>query len=243
MRKGAWDWVEEVQPDIVCLQEIRARPEQLPRDQRDRIEGLKTCWHPAERPGYSGVLTVANRREMVLQKGLGVPRFDREGRAIRGMAGDVVLFNVYVPNGKRDHSRVPYKLDFYASLLRQCDRLHAEGKGVVICGDINTAHQEIDLRNPRENRNTTGFLPEERAWIDRFLSHGLVDAFRSRYPDREAYTWWTYRLGARDRDIGWRLDYFLVSEALMDRVEEVAIHTEVLGSDHCPISLRVGPPP
>ena len=152
---------------------------------------------------------------------------------------DFTLFNIYFPNGGRDHSRVPFKLDFYAALLELCDAMHERGEQVVICGDINTAHQEIDLKNHKTNHNTTGFLPEERAWITQYLEHGFVDAFRALYPEKEQYTWWTYIGNARARNVGWRLDYFLVSEGLMDRVQDVVIHDEVMGSDHCPVTLLI----
>ena len=151
------------------------------------------------------------------------------------------LFNVYFPSGQRGQDRVAYKLDFYAHLLALCDALHARGEKIVITGDFNTAHTEIDLRHPKENANTSGFLPEERIWIDRYLAHGFVDAYRQLYPERVQYTWWTYRVNARARGVGWRLDYFLVSESLMPRVEDVVIHEEVMGSDHCPVTLVLEP--
>jgi exodeoxyribonuclease-3 len=144
---------------------------------------------------------------------------------------------VYFPNGSRDHSRVGYKLAFYARLLEVLDGLHAQGKELVITGDFNTAHQEIDLKNARQNKKTTGFLPEERAWIDEYLAHGLVDVYRALNPEMVQYTWWTYRHRARERGVGWRLDYHLVSEALMPRVERAVIQDQVMGSDHCPVSL------
>ncbi len=152
---------------------------------------------------------------------------------------DFILFNVYFPNGQRDHERLQYKLDFYAHLLEFCDQLHASGESVIITGDFNTAHKEIDLKNPKGNEKTSGFLPEERAWIDKYLEQGFVDAYRSLYPDKIEYTWWTYISNARARNVGWRLDYFLVSEPLMARVKDVVIHDEVMGSDHCPVTLEI----
>ena len=132
---------------------------------------------------------------------------------------------------------MPYKLDFYDLLLTQCDELHAKRENIILCGDFNTAHNEIDLRHPRENAHSTGFLPEERAWIDRYLAHGFVDVFRKLYPERVEYTWWTFLSNARKNNTGWRLDYFLVSESLWDRVEDVVNHIQVMGSDHCPVTL------
>lgn len=169
--------------------------------------------------------------------GLGDERFDVEGRVIRTRHGGFLLYNVYFPSGRRGQERVGFKLDFYACLLEICDRLHAQGEKIILAGDFNTAHEENDLARPRENRNTSGFLPEERAWVSRYLQHGFVDVFRSLYPERAAYTWWTNRFHARERNIGWRIDYFLVSESLREHVRDVIIHTEVQGSDHCPVTL------
>jgi len=149
---------------------------------------------------------------------------------------------IYFPNGSRDHSRVTYKLDFYARLLDICDQLHASGRNIIITGDFNTSHREIDLAHPKPNSRKTGFLPEERAWIDTYLAHGFVDAWRALYPERVQYTWWSMPTNARARNVGWRLDYFLVSQALMPSVEDVVIHDEVMGSDHCPVTLSVSSP-
>lgn len=237
MAKGALDWIYALQPEVICLQEIKTRPEQLDGSLAGVFDAYWAWWHPAERPGYSGVATFARREPDQVQVGLGEARFDQEGRIILTRYPGFLLFNVYFPNGQRDHGRLAYKLDFYASLLELCDRLHASGEQIIICGDFNTAHREIDLRNPKQNEKNSGFLPEERAWIDRYISHGLVDAYRALYPERVQYTWWTYRLGARQRNIGWRLDYFLVSETLMPRVEDVIVHDGLPGSDHCPVSL------
>jgi exodeoxyribonuclease-3 len=239
LRKGAWNWVQEFHPDVVCLQEIKARPDQLTNAQHTLFEPYQAVWNPAERPGYSGVLTLTNEKEIASTLGLGIEHFDLEGRVIQTHFQDFTLFNIYFPNGGRDHSRVPFKLDFYAALLEMCDEMHENGKQVIICGDINTAHQEIDLKNHKTNHNTTGFLPEERAWITKYLEHGFKDAFRELYPEKEQYTWWTFIGNARSRNVGWRLDYFLVSEGLMSRVKDVVIHDEVMGSDHCPVTLEI----
>lgn len=237
LRKGSWDWVQQHAPDVVCMQEIKARPDQLTQEQHASFAGYHPVWNPAERPGYSGVLTLTRTVGFESSLGLGIEKFDGEGRVIQTHFEDFTLFNIYFPNGGRDHSRVPFKLNFYAALLDICDQMQAAGRQVVICGDINTAHQEIDLRNHKTNHNTTGFLPEERAWITKYLDHNFVDAFRELYPEREQYTWWSYWGNARANNVGWRLDYFLVSESLMSRVEDVVIHDEVMGSDHCPVTL------
>ncbi len=150
---------------------------------------------------------------------------------------DFNLFNSYFPNGQRGQDRVAYKLDFYAYLLEICDNLHSKGENIILTGDFNTAHKPIDLRNPKENEKTSGFLPEERAWVDRYLEHGFVDIFRNLYPDKVQYTWWTYISNARARNVGWRIDYFLVSKNLVPRIRDVIIRDEVPGSDHCPVTL------
>jgi exodeoxyribonuclease-3 len=239
LRKDGWEWVTAFRPDVLCLQEIKARPDQLSKEQHVLFEPYQAVWNPAERPGYSGVLTLLALPELTSSLGLGYDHFDIEGRVIQTHFDDFTLFNIYFPNGGRDHSRVPFKLDFYAALLDLCDEMHARGQQVIICGDINTSHQEIDLKNHKTNHNTTGFLPEERAWITKYLEHGFVDAFRALYPEKEQYTWWTFIGNARARNVGWRLDYFLVSGGLMSRVQDVVIHDEVMGSDHCPVTLFI----
>lgn len=238
IKKGMWDWVRSYQPDVFCMQEVKARPEQLEDCDRE-LDGYAYCWNAAERPGYSGVATYTRVDCLEHMCGLGFREFDMEGRVIRTRFPDFLLYNVYFPNGQRGQDRVSFKLAFYEALLNEVDRLHTQGEQVIITGDFNTAHREIDLKHPKANEKTSGFLPEERAWIDIYLSHGLVDAYRQLYPDRVEYTWWTYIGNARSRNVGWRLDYFLISEGLMPRLKDVIIHGEVMGSDHCPVSLII----
>lgn len=235
--KDGWDWVESHQPDIIGLQEIKGRPDQLTAKQLETFDSWLSVWNPAERAGYSGTASFhkVEPKETIL--GFGVPEYDSEGRVVQSVYDDFRLFNIYFPNGQRDQERLDYKLGFYASLLEYVDELHKKGEKVIITGDFNTAHNEIDLKNPKQNEKTSGFMPIERKWIDKYLEHGLVDAYRVLYPEKEEYTWWTYRFQARERNIGWRLDYYLVSEGLMPRVEDVVIHGDVLGSDHCPVTL------
>lgn len=239
LNKQAGAWFEAHQPDILCLQEIKSRPEQLAEGSLKSLDSYHACWNPAERPGYSGVATFSLAPPSEQRTGIGKPEFDREGRVICQRFDDFLLFNIYFPNGQRDHDRLQYKLDFYAYLLDLCNALHASGEKIILTGDFNTAHQEIDLKNPKSNQTTSGFLPEERAWIDRYLQAGFVDAYRWLYPKKAEYTWWTYITNARARNVGWRLDYFLVSEALLPRVQDVIIHGEVMGSDHCPVTLVI----
>ena len=238
LKKDALNAVLPWNPNLLCLQEIKARPDQLTEEQRD-IPGYQIIWNPAERPGYSGVATLASAKPLEVELGMDAPQFDVEGRVIRTRHPDFLLYNIYFPNGQRGKDRVDYKLAFYAHLLETCDALHAAGENIIITGDFNTAHMPIDLKNPKENVTTSGFLPEEREWVGKFLEHGFVDVYRKLYPEREQYSWWTYRFNARQRGIGWRIDYFLVSEALVPRVKDVIIHEDVPGSDHCPVELII----
>jgi exodeoxyribonuclease-3 len=239
LKNGADNWWRTFQPDVLCLQEIRAELDQLTDAQQEALKTEDMVWNPAERAGYSGVATLSKQTPKKSIAGLDIPRFDQEGRVIQTIFPEFRIFNLYVPNGGRDLSRVDFKLDFYQELLEICDQLHEAKENIILCGDFNTSHQPIDLRNPDENEGTTGFLPEERAWIDTYLEHGFRDIYRDLYPDREQYTWWTYRFQARQRNIGWRLDYFLISEALVEFVDDVIIHDDVFGSDHCPVSLLI----
>ncbi|HIE56807.1 MAG TPA: exodeoxyribonuclease III [Anaerolineales bacterium] len=237
--KGAADWWKSQRPDVLCLQEIKAMPEQLSEEQHACFDGAQVIWNPAQRKGYSGVATALWTEATSHQIGLGDERFDAEGRVVQTRFPAFTLFNIYFPNGQRDHERLQFKLDFYAHLLEICDAMHASGEQIIITGDFNTAHREIDLKNPKQNAKTSGFLPEERAWIDKYLAHGFVDIYRHLYPEQVQYTWWTYRFNARSRNAGWRIDYFLISDGLLDRVQDVVIHDEVMGSDHCPVALEI----
>jgi exodeoxyribonuclease-3 len=237
IKKDGWEWVKQYDPDVICLQEIKAMPEQITEEDHQLFAPYKALWNPAEKKGYSGTLMLVKDQTVPMKKGLGIDRFDHEGRTIQAEFGDFVLIALYVPNGGRDLSRVPFKLDFYTALLELCNTYHNAGKQVIICGDINTAHEEIDVDNPKTKHKITGFLPEERAWITTFLENGFVDVFRSFNPEKVQYTYWSYMQNQRGKNKGWRLDYFLVSEALVQKVKEVVIHQEVLGSDHCPVTL------
>lgn len=236
--KQGFAWVEEHQPDALCLQEIKVRPDQLKEDQR-QLPGYQAYWNPADRPGYSGTAVFYKNEPIEISTGLGMEIFDTEGRVIRLKYPDFYLYNIYFPNGGEENLRVPFKLDFYARLLEICDALHESGENIIITGDFNTAHKEIDLARPKENEKNTGFLPEERVWIDKFLEHGFIDVYRQLYPSTQAYTWWTYRMNAREKNIGWRLDYYLISESLVSRVRDVQIHDDIMGSDHCPVTLEI----
>jgi exodeoxyribonuclease-3 len=237
-RKGFLDWLKQAHPDVIGLQEIKAHPEQLVPALRDPSSYIAT-WAPAERKGYSGVALFSRLRAREIEIGLGEPVFDREGRTIIADYGAFVLINSYVPHGSRDHSRVGFKLDYKGRLFQLCEAFTASGREVVLIGDINTAHREIDLARPVQNKNTSGFLHRERAWIDRFLEAGYIDAFRTLHPQKAAYSWWAYWGDARSRDVGWRLDYTFISPGLFPHVVDARIHKDVFGSDHCPVSLTL----
>jgi exodeoxyribonuclease-3 len=239
-KAGFMEWFAAAGPDILCLQETRAEPEQVPADLREP-DGYCGHWHAcARKKGYSGTALLSKPRPLSVTFGLGYPQFDDEGRTIIADYGDFVLLNCYFPNGGNDHGRVPYKLAFYEAFLEKCEALRAAGKGVVFCGDVNTAHCEIDLAHPKENVGRTGFLPEERAWLDLVTATGYVDTFRHFHPDLAGqYTWWSVPMRARERNVGWRIDYYFVSPDLLPRVQDAFILPEVRGSDHCPVGIRL----
>jgi len=239
VKKGFLDWFRALSPDVMCLQEIKAMPEQLD-GLIDELDGYNLVWNPAKRKGYSGVATFCKKKPKATHLGMGIERFDIEGRIIRHEFKDFDLFNVYFPNGTSGEERLQYKMDFYDAFLDHCQTLRAEGKKLVITGDVNTAHQAIDLRNPKANQKNSGFLPEERAWMDKFISKGYVDTFRMLHPDEsDHYTWWSYRANVRAKNIGWRIDYFFVTEDLKGKVKDSFIEPDVYGSDHCPIGLSL----
>jgi exodeoxyribonuclease-3 len=221
------------------VQETKAHPDQLDAE-LVAPEGYHTYWASALKKGYSGVGLYSKTEPKSVQIGLGKAEYDDEGRTIVAEYDDFVFICAYFPNGSRDHSRVPYKMAYKADFITFCNEHRKAGKAVIFCGDVNTAHTEIDLARPKDNRKTTGFLDEERVWFDEIIPQGYVDVFRHRNPELEgAYSWWSQRSGARDRNIGWRIDYFFVSDDLLSRVTDAQIHADVLGSDHCPISLTI----
>jgi exodeoxyribonuclease III len=237
-RKGFLNWFSEYKPDILCIQEIKATRKQFPADIKI-VEDYHLYISEAVKKGYSGVATYSRIKPKKVQKGFNIPKFDVEGRTLITDYGDFVLFNIYFPNGKMSEERLRYKLDFYDAFLDYADNLKDEGRNIVVCGDVNTAHKEIDLARPKENEKISGFLPVEREWIDRFLSHGYVDTFRSFNQEPENYTWWSYRTRARDRNVGWRLDYFFVNQKFIKNIKSSYILSDVMGSDHCPIGLDI----
>jgi exodeoxyribonuclease-3 len=238
LKKGFWDWFEQVSPDVLCLQETKAQPENLT-DDILQPDGYHATWNSAERKGYSGVVTFSKEKPKSVALGLGIEKFDAEGRVIRTEHNGFDLLNVYFPNGTSGPERLQYKMDFYDAFLDHCEALRKQGKKLVITGDVNTAHKAIDLKNAKANEKNSGFLPEERAWVDKLVDHGYVDSLRLFRPEPDQYTWWTYRANARARNIGWRIDYFFVTEDLVKQVKDAFITPEIMGSDHCPIGLDI----
>lgn len=238
-KKGFLDWLHSEKPDVLSVQETKARPEQLD-DELRQPEGYHTYWVSAEKKGYSGVGLYSRVEPNDVKLGLGIEKFDNEGRTIIAEYDDFVFMSAYFPNGSRDHSRVPYKMEYKAEFLKYANNLREAGKAVVFAGDINTAHHEIDLARPKQNKKTTGFLLEERAWIDQVIEEGYIDIYRDLNPEKEgAYSWWSMRSGARQKNVGWRIDMFYISPDLRDKVATAEIHADVMGSDHCPISLSL----
>ena len=239
-RKGFEDWLITERPDILCLQETKASPDQLEESLVEN-DNYYSYYSSAEKKGYSGTAIFSLRalEEPNITYGLGIEKFDREGRTVIAEYDDFYLINGYFPNGQRDHGRVPYKLEYSREVAKLALELEKK-KPVIVTGDINTAHTEIDLKNPKPNKDTTGFLPIERAWIDEFIDLGFTDVFRKLHPGEEGhYTWWSYRAGVRARNIGWRIDYFFVTNGILTSVNDCYHLPEVMGSDHCPIVLRI----
>lgn len=233
--KGLRQYVETERPDVVCLQEIKAHQDQVNTSWADEL-GYHAVWNSATKKGYSGTLTWSKSKPIRHKLGLGIADHDNEGRVITTTYDDFTLVNVYTPNSQSGLKRLSYRGewdDAFLEFVRRRNRRHP----VIFCGDLNCAHQEIDLANPKTNRNNPGFTDQERQAIDRIIDNGFVDSFRDFNDQPNQYSWWSYRAGARARNVGWRLDYFMVAKRLMDRVESVSIRSDILGSDHCPVEL------
>jgi len=237
-KKGFFTWFQKESPDILCLQEIKATPDQLPPYLRN-VPGYHTFWNPAERKGYSGVATFTKQKPIEIKTGFGKHEFDNEGRILINTFPSFTLFNIYFPNGKKNQERLQYKLDFYDELLNHIDNLKDKKRNIIVCGDFNTAHKEIDLSRPKENEHISGFLPIERAWLDTLIDHGYVDTFRRYNKEPNQFTWWDLKTAARARNVGWRIDYFFVNEEFLPQVKNAFILQQVIGSDHCPVGIQI----
>jgi exodeoxyribonuclease-3 len=238
VNKGFLDFLKEADPDICCIQETKVQEDQLPEEVL-QPSGYSAIWHSAQKKGYSGVATFTKIKPKNVIEGMGIEKYDLEGRVIQTDFSDFTLFNVYFPNGQMNEERLRYKLDFYRDFFEYCEDLRKMKRSLIITGDYNTAHKEIDLANPKENANYSGFLPVERAWMDKIIAMGYVDVFREFDKSPNQYTWWTYRYGARAKNIGWRIDYFFVTNELLPKIKSIKILKDVLGSDHCPVELEI----
>jgi len=240
VRNGFLDWLGQAKPDVVCLQEVKAQAEDV-----DGLllaaEGYEMALHSAERKGYSGTATLFNKRGAPQNiRPMGVRRFDEEGRVQLLEYADFTLVNAYFPNSRPERARLDYKLDFCKTLRALCNKIRRSGRGVVICGDFNIAHKDIDLARPKQNRDNPGFYPEECAALDAYARAGYVDVFRQQHPGEPGhYSWWSYRGNARANNVGWRLDYHWVDKAFHPRAKRAYILPGVTGSDHCPVVLEV----
>ncbi|MBQ7148321.1 MAG: exodeoxyribonuclease III [Pseudobutyrivibrio sp.] len=231
--KGFWEYFDSTDADIFCLQEIKLSEGQLECEK----EGYHIYWNYAEKKGYSGTAIFSKQEPISVSYGIGIDEHDHEGRVITLEFEDYYFITCYTPNSQNELARLDYRMtwedDFRAYLLKLNEK-----KGVIVCGDLNVAHEEIDLKNPKTNRKNAGFTDEERAKMTELLASGFVDSFRHFYPDMtDIYSWWSYRFKAREKNAGWRIDYFIVSEDIKDRMIDAKIHTEVMGSDHCPVEL------
>lgn len=233
--KGFWDFFKEVDADIFCVQETKLQEGQIELE----LEGYEHYWNYAVKKGYSGTAIFTRIKPVSSSCGIGIEEHDNEGRVITLEFDKYFLVNVYTPNSKRELERLEYRMkweDDFRIYLKQLE----ETKPVIICGDMNVAHQEIDIKNPRSNKRSAGFTIEEREKFTQLLAQGFVDSYRTLYPDKtDAYTWWSYMFKAREKNVGWRIDYFCVSEALKGTIEAAEIYSDIMGSDHCPVGLTI----
>ncbi|EAD6022318.1 TPA_asm: exodeoxyribonuclease III [Listeria monocytogenes] len=235
VKKGFLEYFEELDADIFCLQETKLQEGQIELD----LPAYKDYWNYAVKKGYSGTAIFTKVEPLSVQYGLGIPEHDTEGRVITLEFEEFFMVTVYTPNSQAELKRLDYRMTFEDAILEYVKNLD-KTKPVVLCGDLNVAHEEIDLKNPKTNRKNAGFSDEERAKFSAFLDAGFIDSFRYFYPDlTDAYSWWSYRMNARARNTGWRIDYFVVSERLKDKLVDAKIHADVLGSDHCPVELEL----
>lgn len=243
-KKGFSETVQAIGADVLALQETKLQGHQLTQEML-ALPGYESHWsHASVKKGYSGVGVYSRKAPLSVAAGIGIPLYDDEGRILELDYGDFLLYNVYFPNGQMSEERLNYKLDFYREFFTHADRHRKAGRYVIVTGDFNTAHNEIDLKNPKENRNTSGFMRIERDWIDRIIADGWVDTFRHLNPETVKYSWWTYRFRARDRNIGWRIDYCFVTANMIEdrRVKSAFIDNDVFGSDHCPVGIDIDLP-
>lgn len=238
IKKGFMDWVNAANPDVLCIQEIKAMPEQLEPEVLEQLT-YHHYWHPAEKKGYSGVSIWAKEEPLHVEVGCGIEKYDREGRVLRCDFEQYSVMSVYMPSGSSGELRQEFKMDWLNDFHQYIRDLKREIPNLVISGDYNICHRPIDIHNPKRNKDTSGFLPEEREWVSQFLDSGFVDSFRHFNEEPHQYSWWSYRANARAKNLGWRIDYHMVSEKLKPKLKRAAILSEAKHSDHCPILVEL----
>jgi len=237
--KDFFNSVEKLSPDILAIQETKIQASQLTEDMQSVKEYASFWSYSVVKKGYSGTGVYSRIKPLSVKYGIGIPRYDDEGRIIELDFGSFIFFNVYFPNGGMSEERLQYKLDFYRDFFAYTDAYRQAGKRLIIAGDYNTAHNEIDLKNPKANENTSGFLRIERDWLDQIVENGYTDTFRHLYPNAVEYSWWSYRTAARKRNAGWRIDYVFVTQDMIGNVRRAFIDNDILGSDHCPVGIEI----
>jgi exodeoxyribonuclease-3 len=237
LNKGFADWLQAAQPDVLCLQETKALKEQVDTSIFEQL-GYEHHWHSAQKKGYSGVAILTKTKPLNVEQGTGIPHIDIEGRVMRADFHEVSVISLYLPSGT-NLDRLDYKFKFMDDFQAYIDQLRKKHPRLVICGDYNICHQAIDIHDPVRNKNVSGFLPEERAWIDRFMNNGFVDSFRHLNPQPHQYSWWSYRANARNNNKGWRIDYNLVSDNLKQNIQRAYLLPDARHSDHCPVGLEL----
>ena len=237
--KSFLEWLAQSNFDIVCLQEIKATPEDIPVLELE-VMGYKHFWHPAEKKGYSGVATLCRREPDKVVVGCGIEKYDREGRILRTDFGDWSVLNCYFPSGTTGEERQAFKMVFLDDFFRWVAELKKERPKLIVVGDYNIAHTERDIHDPKGNKKSSGFLPEEREWMSRWFAGGFTDAFRQVHPELVEYSWWSFRAGSRSKNKGWRIDYQSVTDNLAGAVADVRHLTDVVHSDHCPVWMEIG---
>lgn len=238
MRKGLTEWIESAQPDVFCIQETKAQPDQIPVFNFELL-GYKTYAHSAIKKGYSGVAILSKKEPEHVEIGMGIPIYDAEGRFIRADYGDISIISVYHPSGSSGYERQAFKMQWLHDFEAYINQLKKDRPHLIVCGDYNICHQAIDIHDPIRNATVSGFLPEEREWLSGFLGTGFTDSFRHLNPEPHQYSWWSYRANARANNKGWRIDYNMVSDSLAKKIERVAILSQAMHSDHCPVLLEM----
>lgn len=238
MGKGFVNWVREENPDVLCLQEIKANPEQFGVFEFEEM-GYHHYWYPAQKKGYSGVAILSKKKPSSVEYGCGIKDYDDEGRVLRADFDDLSVMSVYHPSGSSGEERQAFKMQWLSDYTTYINELRKLKPNLILCGDFNICHRPIDIHNPKSNANTSGFLPEEREWMEQFINSGFIDSFRYFNQDPHHYTWWSYRAGSRGKNLGWRIDYNLVSLGLKHRLKSAGILPQAMHSDHCPAVLEI----